>query len=785
VELALGKRLLQGVALAGLAALGACGGGGGVTSTPAPISSPTPSPTPAPTPTPTPTPSVNYDTAEYRATVGAVSMNALAAYNAGGTGHGVLVGVIDSGIDLQSGEFVDANGVSRISAASTDTAGNASIDDVGGHGTAVAFTVAGRRNGVNTHGVAFDATLLVLRTDDPGSCTKTNTDGTSGCSHTDTAIARALDVATTNHARVVNISLGGSSPNSGLLAAMKRATQAGTVIVISAGNEFDNDPTTAANPDPFAATPANNPSINNGLIIIAGSIKGATASPGSPDTISAFSNRAGTSADYYLAAVGEDVRAPDETGAPFLWSGTSFAAPQISGAAALLAQAFPNLSGAEIVNLLLTTARDAGAPGTDTVYGRGILDLTRAFQPVGSTSVAGTSNAVSLGSNAMLSTPMGDARQGEVGAIILDGYSRAYALDLAAGIARQAPTRRLAGALSTRTRNLGAGTPGFAVAVSIAPGRERTLVDRLQLSPGAAQQARVLAASVTTHLGSKASFAVGASETGAALVGRLQGRADPAFLIARDPTADAGFDSLVQGSSALRYRLGNWGVTLGAEHGDALAQRLVAVGALARHPEHFGYSRAMLGVDRRFGGLTATLDASLLAEDRSLLGAQFTSGLGAARGDSLFVDLGLRQAIGSWSLGATWRQGWTFAHLTGLAGGGLIRSDAFAMDLGKLGVFDHGDHLGLRLTQPLRVASGGLALVLPSDYSYDSASVTAWHSEAFNLAPSGRELDMELSYGRAFAGGSLDANLYLRRQPGNIASAPDEHGVALRWARGF
>ena len=96
--------------------LGACGsGGGGINSTPtppdasvppttpAPAPAPAPVPTPTPTPTPTPAPTAtNYDTREYRATVGAVSMNALAAYNRGATGLGIGVGVIDSGIDLQS-----------------------------------------------------------------------------------------------------------------------------------------------------------------------------------------------------------------------------------------------------------------------------------------------------------------------------------------------------------------------------------------------------------------------------------------------------------------------------------------------------------------------------------------------------------------------------------------------------------------------------------------------------------------------------------------------------------
>ena len=174
------QRLLRSAGLACLFAAAGCGGGGGggigntptppVTPTPTPPATPTPTPTPAPTPTPT-----SADTAEYRATVGAVSANALAAYNRAATGAGITVGVIDSGIDLQSAEFG-----SRIDPGSASTAGNGTVDDEGGHGTAVSFTIAGRRNGAGTHGIAFDASLIVARADTPGSCADTSDD--DGCS---------------------------------------------------------------------------------------------------------------------------------------------------------------------------------------------------------------------------------------------------------------------------------------------------------------------------------------------------------------------------------------------------------------------------------------------------------------------------------------------------------------------------------------------------------------------------------------------------------------------------
>jgi hypothetical protein len=778
----LGARLMRSVALASLVALGACsGGGGGGGINPAPAPAPTPTPTPTPVPTPTPTPLPNYDTAEYRATVGAVSMNALVAYSRGDTGSGVKVGVIDSGIDLQSQEFGDCSGgigtgTCRISGASVDAAGNGSIDDVGGHGTAVAFTIAGRRNDAGTHGVAFDAQLIVARADAVGTCSGTpGSDGASPCRFDDVAIAAGLDAARNGGARVVNISLGGSSPEPQLIQAIDRATAAGIIIVISAGNEGPNAP----NPDAFTSA-ANNAAVARGLIIIAGSV-------GPNDVISDFSNRAGTSANAYLAAVGEDVRAPDQTNTPFLWSGTSFSAPQIAGAIALLAQAFPNLTGAQIVQLLYATARDLGAPGVDPIYGHGVLDLTRAFEPVGTLALAGSGGIASQQVNAALSAPMGDARQGALGAVVLDSFDRAFAMDLARTINHQGNMRRLPGLMASRDRSFSVGMHDMQVAVSLVPGRDSVRIERLGITTQDANVAQMLAATVSGRLGSKAQFAIGASESGNALTGRLAGRADPAFLVARDPSTNSGFDVDVGGSVAVRQALGPWGVTVASEFGDVLTQRDTPFEALKWKPERFGYGRTTLALDRRFGGLRTGVSLTRLAENDTVLGARFSGALGAGRADSLFVDLGLRTDLGSgWNLGGSMRQGWTNAHLRGgVQGSGLIRTNGFSGDIGKTGLLARGDTLGFRLAQPLRVASGGIDLRLPQGWDYYTGSVDSWAVSHINLAPQGREMDYELSYRWPLLGGDISSNLFLRQQPGNFAMLPADKGGAVRLTLGF
>src|SRR3546814_7042416 len=106
------------------------GSGGGVSSTPTPPSGGSPAPT------------IDYDTAEYQRSTGSVAMDAIAAYDAGATGSGITVAVIDSGIDTGSAEFSG-----RISAASRDMISSRnSLKDENGHGTAVSGIIGAARN---------------------------------------------------------------------------------------------------------------------------------------------------------------------------------------------------------------------------------------------------------------------------------------------------------------------------------------------------------------------------------------------------------------------------------------------------------------------------------------------------------------------------------------------------------------------------------------------------------------------------------------------------------------
>ena len=99
-----------------------------------------------------------------------------------------------------------------------------------------ALIAAAARNNTGILGMAFDATIQVLRADDPGTCATENPNNPAGgCKFTDDSIAAGVNRAVDAGARVINLSIGGSDINANLRAAVARAATAGVVVVVAAG----------------------------------------------------------------------------------------------------------------------------------------------------------------------------------------------------------------------------------------------------------------------------------------------------------------------------------------------------------------------------------------------------------------------------------------------------------------------------------------------------------------------------------------------------------------------
>ena len=757
------KRNCFGVA--GLSLLAACGGGGGGvvstgtpptdTSTPV-VSTPTPV-TPTPTAPATTPVTVNYNDAEYARSNAASDAGAITAYTAGSTGSGVKIAILDSGLSSVGTEFAG-----RIDAASRDFGGSGAYTDADGHGTAVTAVAAAARDGSNIAGVAFNATILALRTDTAGSCA-----GTGGCDFSTNTLATAMDYARNNGARVINMSLGGAAVTPTLSAAIDRATAAGIIIVIAAGNDATDQP------DALAQVASN--AVARGLVVIAGAHD-------STGALSTFSDKAGSYGRYYLAALGTRVRSFDNNGTSYFYSGTSFSTPTIVGAVALLEQAFPNLSPAQIVALLYSSATDAGATGNDTTFGNGLLNITRAFRPAGTTSLAGSTVAVTGDEASLLSGAMGDAalHGAALGrAVVLDSLGRAYEMDLTSRVARVAVTRPLAQAIGGDYRSGTSRVGGLAISSTIARGFVgEPFAGLAQRGRGYHPDdwARPIEGATLARVDARTSMGFAYARGGRALGDRLD--ADPAtgsFLAARAPGETPGFVTRRAASMAVRRQIGRTAFTLTAERG-AVALPLAFADALP------AYTVTTIAAERRFGPLLLKAGIGAMDETGTLLGARLAATLGQAGAVTRFADLGATFGFGNgWLARAQWRQGWAAARLGGALAGASLETSAAAFDVGHQG---RTRRFGVRLALPSRVTTGGLDLAIPTSYDYATGAVS-YRDARIALAPEGRERDLEANAGLQVGAGWLESNLFFRRQPGNIAAAPDDVGGALRFSLAF
>lgn len=720
-----------------------------------------------------------FNTAEFRRSDGPLEHNAVAAWSAGRVGTGVTIAVVDTGVDPDNPEFAG-----RYSPLSRDILGAsrplAGSDD---HGTHVALVAAAARNGTGIVGMAHGATIMALRTDTVGSCgADTPGDTDEDCSFSDTNIASAIDFASSNGAKVINVSLGGEGANLALRNAVTTAANRGSLIVISAGNEGE------AQPDSFALqldTAA------SGGVIIVGSI-------GASGEISSFSNRAGSQNAHFMTALGERVCCSyengqiytDSEGFIYLMNGTSFSAPQVSGAAALLAQAFPTLTGRQIAQILLDSAFDAGAPGADAIYGRGILDIAKAFQPSGLTTLPGGTAVAMADSTGAGSSAMGDAfSTASLHSIVLDKYGRAFSADLAGTLRGAPPSARVGAAVGVQRRNLAFGTDDLSVALTIdaSDRRDDPHIAPLRLSNDDAAQAHVLATRVTTRLDANWQLALGFRDSAAGLTAQLQDHDRGAFLIAPAAGRQAADMGEPATALALRHTAGPWGVTLSMEQGEWLSGASVRR-ASEQYARRFRGEAASMGLalDRRFGAVDTTLGLTWLAEDETLLGGRFHDAFGLSGAETLFLDAGLGWTLApGWRLGAGLRQGWSRAEVGGaIAGGSHLISRAWSLDLTRADWLVPGDSLGLRVSQPLRVESGGIAFRLPTAWDY--ATLTADYTlQDLSLAPTGRELLGELAWQGPLLAGQGSVSLFYRRDPGHYAALPDDVGAVLRWGAKF
>ncbi|WP_131741728.1 S8 family serine peptidase [Actinomadura roseirufa] len=287
------------------------------------------------------------------------AVGAPAAWEAGLTGKGVKLAVLDTGADLDHPDLKDQVEKAR------SFVPNSPPDDRVGHGTHVASIAAGTgaASDGKYRGVAPGARLLIGKVlDDYGT-------------GYDSTIIAGMEWAAAEGAKVANMSLGGcSSFGKDLLsqAVDQISETSGTLFVTSAGNVGWCSPRFMGVGSPGAADKAltvANVDHRNGFVDAPSSVHGP---------------RVG---DYAIkpdiAAPGSAITAAAPGGGYQTMTGTSMASPHVAGAAAILAQQHPDWTGQQLAETLRTTARDVrDVEGASPLsHGNGVLDVRSAINP--------------------------------------------------------------------------------------------------------------------------------------------------------------------------------------------------------------------------------------------------------------------------------------------------------------------------------------------------------------------------------------------------------------------
>ncbi|MDI9110083.1 autotransporter outer membrane beta-barrel domain-containing protein [Serratia marcescens] len=372
----------------------------------------------------------SWRSSEFNAEWGLGAIHADQAYAAGYTGKGIKLGIFDQPVYAKHPEFSGPDKVINLvthgireytdpyipvkkgddfrydGTPSTDSSGK-----LGSHGTHVGGIAAGSRDGGAMHGVAFNAQIISAENGDPGP-----EDGI--VLGNDGAVYQAgWEALVASGARIINNSWGigitdkfakggkdpayphftvddaqkqfdqikvilGTKPGGAYQGAID-AARSGVVTIFAAGNDYNLN-----NPDAMAGLAYFVPDIAPNWLSVA-SLQDPTNS--GDYSISTFSSRCGYTASLCVSAPGTRVYSSviagtgvdDLTTGYANKSGTSMAAPHVAGSVAVLMERFPYLNGAQVAEVLKTTATDMGAPGIDALYGWGMINLGKAINGPG------------------------------------------------------------------------------------------------------------------------------------------------------------------------------------------------------------------------------------------------------------------------------------------------------------------------------------------------------------------------------------------------------------------
>ena len=764
-------------------------------------------------------------------------INAAAAYTRGATGAGETIVIYDTGILESHQEFADSgfSGTNKVTVTIRDSyiPTGAALS----HGTVVSGIAAANRDRRGMHGVAFEAALSVVPL-----LLGTAPDPSLGEYYTPLAI----DGYTADDDRmlvelvgypviedlgpIINYSFGVAGAISQYDAALVREklsftaavlAQAGTadadkkIVVWAAGNAGsqitgDQDGDIATTDDQTRAV-FDSPELLPGLGVVFTELQShvlAVVALDQDGTIADYSNRCGLAKNFCLAAPGSVIVAPLYTGDTdytFRASGTSFAAPIVSGSLALLRHFFRNADGTyqlgntELVTRLRFTANRQGIYADSDIYGSGLIDLDAATRPAGvmMTSVPWNPDARPVaGMGFELAGGAFGARLSEsLGAVEMVGFDQLgapFPINLGQSLRPAARSGRLPRALRTRQ--------ALVPTASGAPARFELVPD----ASGHIDEALIsFASGARAGFGRESGINPGVPGYGIKADksttdwwlswGYHDGRALGLY---RDGAAVSFLDSSAFAAP--------WLSLVQAGPGLGTLRALPAGGHLGfalmnGTPQHDGEAPADrdrgtgIILEYRPGARTPALQTGVVWEADGFLGAHPQGAFGNASGATTFAGINHRwslntdrQAPADWHVLAAGYFGWTRPEVDGnglLRGVSSLRSNAFSVGIERRAWWRPDDWIGVRISQPLRTESGAADLRLPTGRT--KYGEVLYRSQRVDLAPSGRHLQAEAAWRGTFAGGEMHLSLGLERHAQQDTRHPTGFVGAVQFKRSF
>ncbi len=784
-------------------------GPGGTPPSNGPSASPPPPPPPPPPPSSgpplPPMPDNPSFSDEFRANPGLPAIHVGPANSKGFTGAGVIVADIDDGVDPNHIDIVDNlhPDSQNVVPGHDDIFENGAI-----HGTSVFSIIAGVKNGIGTRGVAYNAQVLVLQAMQMPDFFFDHD-----------ILADAVDIAIATGVKVINMSLGGEGPNDKLLEALKRAANAGIVIVIAAGN--------GSHPNPDGLSLAGlDPEILGSLIIVGGANSTFddlffTGEPRDDGSLYG-SNLAGIGKDIYVVAPAEGTVGALSSASPFvpdndfheftLFGGTSAAAPHVAGFAALLFEAFPNLTAQEIVQIILTTAEDWGEPGVDSRFGHGFINISAAFQPIGAMAFTTSFEGIPSdddpdfdGSGFAFGYSFGDAFSNIEGlkeVMILDNYRRSFWIDITGRFnPRFSPGSDLEQFIHESFQSLN-------LAVALSPGQNlffgiRTFdpledpdyYSRFYGSPVPLNRKNFDSPEDISQLSFlRLDSRVGENTT----LTFANGLAPEDVFGLSNETLARGFNFVTRQQNGNSYFSGMQGIySTGVSWQAFRKTRLVFLTSYGKYkstthflgnlfPDMKGEAFASIFGVKRVIGKRVQVNGLFggLFEKNAILGSVSAGALASGqRTSTWFAGLGGRVNLGKgFEFSANFQTGLTSVtgNTPGLIDGfSKLRTSSFSVLASKKNLFTNNDAFGVFIGQPLHLDNGTVSLRLPTGRDYEAGRVLFTNVEA-GVSPSGRQMDYEIYYALpTVLGLDFKLNLFYQKDAGHIKGF-DHYGVGIR-----